>query len=73
MYILGKLFQIYLSTRNAAVLEYFKREKRKEKKRKKRQGEREIYTQSLIISHYAMILVCIYMQKLGLRLYTYTL
>lgn len=68
MYILGKLFQIYLSTRNAAVLEYFKREKRKEKKR---QGERDVYTQSLIINHYAMI--CIYMQKLGLRLYTYTL
>lgn len=68
MYILGKLFQIYLSTRNAAVLECFKREKRKEKKRK---GEREIYTQSLIINHYAMI--CIYMHKLGLRLYIYTL
>lgn len=64
MYILGKLFQIYLSTRNAAVLEYFKKEKRKEK-------VRERYTQSLIINHYAMI--CIYMQKLGLRLYTYTL
>lgn len=31
MYILGKLFQIYLSTRNAAVLEYLKEEKRKEK------------------------------------------
>lgn len=44
MYILGKLFQIYLSTRNAAVLEYFKKEKRKEKKRR----EREIYT---IINH----------------------
>lgn len=69
MYILGKLFQIYLSTRNAAVLEYFKKEKRKEKKRRER--ERDRYTQSLIINHYAML--CIYMQKLGLRLYTYTL
>lgn len=67
MYILGKLFQTYLSTRNAAVLEYFKKETRKEKKRR----ERERDTQSLIINHYAMI--CIYMQKLGLRLYTYTL
>lgn len=67
MYILGKLFQI--CTRNAAVLEYFKKEKRKEKERKGK--ERERYTQPLIINHYAMI--CIYMQKLGLRLYTYTL
>lgn len=41
MYILGKLFQIYLGTRNAAVLEYFKKEKRKEKKRRER--EREIH------------------------------
>lgn len=67
MYVLGIFFQIYLSTRNAAVLEYFKKEKRKEMKRR----ERERYTQSLIINHYAMI--CIYMQKLRLRLYTYTL